>query len=257
MTRSNSGLGLAAFVASLVLTACGPGQLTIIAALGDETSEDANALDDVEVRLLPYDRDEVFDSLTAAAPIPEPQIPEDLLAAQAEIAQAQQDWLDTETRWNDLRGTLQELNAELEGLNPGENRYRAIFNEWQDLEREYQQAERTVGSRFATFESLQAAAIGRMDSMRIVQADWGDQAFEDVTMVIMAKIELAGLDPLADTTNAQGVAGFETPPGQYWVYARHELPYEELYWNVPIVITREEPLVLRLTRENAEARPIF
>ena len=254
--RSNTGLGLLALFATMAITACQPGQATIVVALGEDGN--GNPVDDVEVRLLPYDRDQVFDSLTMAATTPEPEIPADLLAAQAEIADAQQAWRDTETQWNTLRDTLQKLNTALEGLNPGEGRYRAIFNEWQDQEAEYNRAERRVGSLFDSFTSLQEAAIGRMDSMKIVQADWADQAFEEVDYVIAAKVELSGLEPLADTTDANGIAQFEdVAPGAYWVYARHELPYNELYWNVPIVVTRQEPFVLRLSEENADSRPIF
>ncbi len=254
--RSNTGLGLLALFATMAITACQPGQATIVVALGEDGN--GNPVDDVEVRLLPYDRDQVFDSLTMAATTPEPEIPADLLAAQAEIADAQQAWRDTETQWNTLRDTLQKLNTALEGLNPGEGRYRAIFNEWQDREAEYNRAERRVGSLFDSFTSLQEAAIGRMDSMKIVQADWADQAFEEVDYVIAAKVELSGLEPLADTTDANGIAQFEdVAPGAYWVYARHELPYNELYWNVPIVVTREDPFVLRLSEENADSRPIF
>ncbi len=260
MKRSSIGTGLAAILVTTILAACGPGEATIIVALGDEASEDANALDGVEVRLLPYDRDQIFDSLTAAAAaagMPEPEVPADLLAAQEEIAQAQQEWLDTETRWNVLRDSLQTLNNAMEGLNRAQRAYMELYNQYQDLEGEYNRAEQQVGRLFDNFTSLQDAAIGRMDSINIVQADWADQAFADVGLIIAGRIELTGLEEHADTTGVEGVATFEAAPGQYWVYARHELPYNELYWNIPIAITREEPIVLRLNRDNAVVRQIF
>ena len=260
MKRSSIGTGLAAILVTTILAACGPGEATIVVALGDETSEDANALDGVEVRLLPYDRDQIFDSLTAvaaAAGMPEPEVPPDLLAAQEEIAQAQQEWRDTETRWNVLRDSLQTLNNAMEGLNRAQRAYMELYNQYQDLEGDYNRAEQQLGRLFDNFTSLQQAAIGRMDSINIVQADWADQAFEDVGLVIAARIELTGLEEHADTTGVEGVAAFEAAPGQYWVYARHELPYNELYWNIPIAITREEPVVLRLNRDNAVVRQIF
>ena len=260
MKRSSTGTGLAAILATTILAACGPGEATIVVALGDETSEDANALDGVEVRLLPYDRDQIFDSLTAvaaAAGMPEPEVPPDLLAAQEEIAQAQQEWRDTETRWNVLRDSLQTLNNAMEGLNRAQRAYMELYNQYQDLEGDYNRAEQQLGRLFDNFTSLQQAAIGRMDSINIVQADWADQAFEDVGLIIAAKMELTGLEEHADTTGVEGVAAFEAAPGQYWVYARHELPYNELYWNIPIAITREEPVVLRLNRDNAVVRQIF
>ena len=43
--------------------------------------------------------------------------------------------------------------------------------------------------------------------------------------------------------------------GNWWVHARQELPYSELYWNVPISVETGDPLQVRLTRENAQVRP--
>ena len=260
MTRRNNRIGLVAILASLAFAACGPANVTVFVALGDEAEPDP--LDAVEVQILPYDRDQVFDSLAAAAAeagTPEPEIPADLLAAQEEIAAAQQAWRDSETRWNTLRDTLQKLNSRLEGLNRGEGLYRQIYNEYEDLDSEYARTERQMGALFDNFDALQQAAIERMDSMRIVRADWADQAFADVSLVIMTKVEVTGLDIVVDTTEAGGYADFQdgVAPGTYWVHARHELPYDELYWNVPVTISREEPFVLRLSRENAEVRPIF
>ena len=254
--RNTFGLGLALFV-SVALAACGPAQLTIFVEPASGEGESMSSLDGIEVRLLPYDRDQVFDSLTDVADTPEPQIPDDLLAMRDEIAAAQRQWLDNETQWNTLRDTLAKLNSAMEGLNRGESQYRRIFNEWSDLNAQYERAERRVAADFARFESLQAAGIGRMDSMRVAQANWADQAFADVDMVFGAKMEMSGLDQAADTTGVEGVAQFEVPPGRYWVYARYERPYDELYWNEPVDVARGEPAELRLTGENAEVRPIF
>ena len=43
-------------------------------------------------------------------------------------------------------------------------------------------------------------------------------------------------------------------PGVYWVHARYELAYMELYWNVMVTVVKGEPHQVRLTRENAEER---
>jgi hypothetical protein len=43
-------------------------------------------------------------------------------------------------------------------------------------------------------------------------------------------------------------------PGVYWVYARYELAYTELYWNVMITVEGGEPLTVQLTRANAQER---
>lgn len=257
MTRRKNGIGLVAALVPLVLAACGPADVTVYVALGDEA--DSDPLDNVEVRLLPYDRDQIFDSLSSEAATPEPEIPADLLAAQTDIAEAQQAWLDAETRWGVLRDTLQRLTRSMEGLSRAESLYQRLYREYQGLEGEYDQAERRLGTLFDNFTALQQATIGRMDSMRVVQGDWADMAFEDYDLVRAARIEASGLEELADTTDASGIAGFSdgVAPGMYWAHARHQLPYDELYWNVPVAITRGEPFVLRLSRENAQVRPIF
>ncbi|HSM60590.1 MAG TPA: hypothetical protein VK849_07310 [Longimicrobiales bacterium] len=59
---------------------------------------------------------------------------------------------------------------------------------------------------------------------------------------------------MADTTDASGVASFEVKPGRYWVHARYDLPYTELYWNVQVDIERGDPTQVRLDPSNAEER---
>ncbi len=255
--RRNVGSSLAGLLASLLLmSACGPVPVTVIAVDG-ESDEDGTSLGNLEVRMLPYDRDQIFDSLENAALTPEPQVPPDLLAAREEIAEAQREWRETETRWNALRDTLGKLNTVLERLNRGENRYRTLFRDWTALDNQRARAERQVSTLFERFESLQAASIGRMDSMRFTREDWADQAFVDFDEIALAKIDASGLDPVADTTNAQGMAAFSVPPGEYWINARSMRVFDELYWNVPIVVARGELLEVRLSHENAEVRPIF
>ena len=249
--------GLAVLLGPLALAACGPAEVSVYVALGGD--DDPQPLDGIEVQILPYDRDAIFDSLEAAAASPEPAMPEDLIAARDEIAAAQTAWRDEETRWGELRDRLQTINEELERLNQGERRYRELFAEWEDLNRVYESAERNVGRLFDEFNELQQATIGRFDSMRIVQGDWADQAFEDFELVRFAKIEMSGLEAVYDTTGTEGVADFldGVAPGAYWVHARYELVYDELYWNVPVEVTTEEPCGRRLRRENAELRPIY
>ncbi len=260
MTQRKIGRGILPLLASAFLAACGPGEATVTAELdveGPDGGTVARPLADMEIQLLPFDRDQIFDSLGAAASTPEPPIPQDVLDAQNEVAAAQQTWRDTETRWNTLRDTLQSLTDALDRLNRGESRYVALFREWQDLDRQYQQMDRQVQTAFSRFEELQAATISRIDSVRFIREDWADQAFADYFTVMSAKIAASGLDPVVDTTDAQGLIEIAADPGQYWVYARHELPYNELYWNIPVTLARGEPLQLRLSRENAQVRPIF
>jgi len=50
------------------------------------------------------------------------------------------------------------------------------------------------------------------------------------------------------------MARLRVKPGQYWLLARYDLPYTELYWNLPIDVQRGERLEIRLDRAKAEER---
>ncbi len=257
MTRRNFGPGLVAALGIAALTACGSAEVVIIAELGDGGDPSGSPLDNLEVQLLPYDRDVVFDSLAAAASRPEPEIPADLMAAQEEIAQAQSAWSASDSRWGVVRDSMNTLNSELSELEPSMRTYQELFLRWEDLEIELGRIERDRERLFNTFTGLQEAAIGRMDSINFLRDDWADEAFADIGTVIEARIEMSGLSVAVDTTDASGGVVVQVAPGDYWVHARYELLGEELYWNLPITVVRGEPLQVRLSRENAEVRRIF
>ncbi|MDX1492628.1 MAG: hypothetical protein R3253_01035 [Longimicrobiales bacterium] len=213
-------------------------------------------LSDVEVQLIPFDRDAVFDSMTAAYGTPEPDVPQELIDRRQVVQDAQAAWDEANREWSTIRDTLQKLNTAMEQYSRGEARYVALFREWQDWESRLGAAQRRVDQTFAAFDSLQQGTIRESDSIRILQDNWADDAFAGVSDVFAAKLRASGLDWVVDTTDASGVArgNLMVKPGTYWVHARYELPYTELYWNEMITVERGEPMTVRLTRENAEER---
>lgn len=252
---------LAVAAGSLVLTACGPAPVVVTAEIqvtDPVTNETVTRqLADLVVQLLPYDRDEVFDSLAQAAAAPEPQIPAELLASQQATADAQREWRELDSRWTTLRDTLQQISEEMDQYSPAEGQYRLLFQDFQDMEAQYVQVEREKDRAFALFDSLSQANIERAQEFRVQYDEWADEAFADANDLFTARIRASGLDAAVDTTDASGVADFEVSPGQYWVFARYEEPYSELYWNIPITAVRGEPTQLTLNRANAEERPRF
>jgi hypothetical protein len=250
------------YVSALLLgaAACGPAEVVVMIEIDvDDPSGSgtvAQPLSDIEVQLLPYDRNEIFDSLTSAYSTPEPEVPEALLAARAEVQAAQAEWDETQRRWAILRDTLQQISGTLEGLARTDAQYIVLFREYDEFDSEYSAVEREVERAFARFDSLQQGTIRSSDSIRILQDNWADDAFADITDVFRAKQLESGLDIVVDTTDASGVArqNLRVRPGQYWVYARYELTYTELYWNVPVTVERGDPVQVRLTRQNAEER---
>ena len=106
-------LVLVALFTPIVAAGCGSPEVVAEAAITDEATGERLALSDLPVRLLPYDRDAIFDSLQAAYPDPEPPIPQEILAQQQAVQQAQADWRAAEERWAIVRDSLRSLSDEM------------------------------------------------------------------------------------------------------------------------------------------------
>jgi hypothetical protein len=249
----------------LLLTACGSGEVFVSAEVQvqdpDTGEQVVRPIDNLSVQLLPFDRDAIFDSLEAAASSPEPQLPDELKVALDSIQAAQTEWRESEARWLALRDRMQQINTELEQYNPAEARYRELFNEFDEAERDANAAERTKDDAFARFDGLQQETFSELEGFKAQRAAWEDDAFAAYGEVQAAKLSASGHDILADTTDATGRAEFTgdngPAPGQWWVYTRYTLATEELYWNLPITVERGTPVELTLNRENAEIREVY
>ena len=82
-----------ALILILAAAACGPAEVVVTMEI-DVPNPDADGtmqliLSDIEVQLIPFDRDVVFDSMTTAYGTPEPEIPQDLIEQRAEVQAAQ------------------------------------------------------------------------------------------------------------------------------------------------------------------------
>ena len=238
--------------------ACGQAEVVVMIEIDVANAEGDGtvplALADVEVQLLPYDRDAIFDSITAVFPRPEPQIPPDLLAAREELQVLQATWDAAQRRWGMIRDTLGKINAAMEEYSRAEAQYTILFLEYGDFESQLEGATRDNDAAFEAFDRLQQGTIKAADSVRLLQDSWADDAFAEVGTIFLTLQRATGLDVVADTTDANGMARLRVKFGQYWLHARYDLPYTELYWNVPIDIQRGERLEIRLDRAKAEER---
>ena len=250
---------LAATVVAATTTACGGGDVAVVAALegeaaGDEAAQDV-ALGTLPVRLLPYDRDAIFDSLTQAFPEPEPQFPDSIRQLQDRVATLQQEWQLAQSRWGTLRDSLQTIAERMNAMDQGSGEYFALFQDFNALEEQVNTFQERSDRAFTEFTSLQSRLTQQSEEIRLQHRAWADEAFASVDSIIDARLEDMGLVELADTTTAQGVARFRgVDAGQWWVHARFDRQFDELYWNEPIEVTGGEELVVRLNRENAEVR---
>jgi hypothetical protein len=255
--RSHLPYAMALFLAA---GACGPAEVVVSMEIDVQNPDGVGtmqlAVSDVEVQLLPFDRDAVFDSLTRAYSVPEPEVPTELVQAREAVQAAQAEWDAAQRRWGLVRDTLQALSSALEQYNRGEAQYLLLYREFQDFDGQLTGLERQMNQAFARFDSLQQGTIRASDSVRILQDSWADEAFVDIVTVFREKQRVSGLDAAVDTTDASGIArgNFRVRPGQYWVHARYPMTYTELYWNVPVTVERGEPVQVTLTRANAEER---
>lgn len=245
---------------SILLAACGPTQVVVTAELEvmDPATNEmvVRPISDLEVMLLPYDRDAIFDSLASAFGTPEPEIPQELAEAREAIQAAQTRWRNMQDRWNTLRDSLQTISSELERYSRGEARYVTLFRLFGEVEDEYNRIDRQQEAAFNEFTQLQEASNAQTQEVRVLQENWAAEAFADIDPVIANAISSSGLDVAVDTTDASGITNsLAVKPGSYWVHARVEEVYTELYWNIPLNVVKGEPATITLTRSNAEVRP--
>jgi hypothetical protein len=245
----------------LVLGACGPGQVVVTAEIDrsdPETGEmQVQPVGDLPLQFLPFDRDAIFDSLTQAAPSPEPELSAELEQMREQYLEVQAASRDAEIEWLTRRERLQEISREMEQYAQGESRYRQLFAEFEDQEALLNDAERRMNEYFGELEELQRTVLDELNAARIRQETWEDEAFADYGDVIDVRLAESGREIAYDTTDATGMARTQVPPGTWWVYARYRLPTEELYWNVRVEVERGDPIEVRLNRENAETRPVL
>ncbi|HUG01661.1 MAG TPA: hypothetical protein VML95_07340 [Longimicrobiales bacterium] len=240
----------------LLASACGSTELTVETRVADAAGE-AAPIPNLEVQLLPYDRDATFAEFEALATEPEPVIPDSIVRLQQAMASAQDEWQQAEVRWITVRDSLQTLVNRLEGMNRASGEYRVAFNAFSDLEGQEGSLRRQSEQAFARFSDLQTQVNSVAEEIRIRREEWATEAFTGVDSAIQVAVEQAGREELFDTTAATGVVSFSPATGDWWVHARHDLLFEELYWNIPVTIAGGDSVGVVLSRENAEVRPKF
>ncbi len=247
-----------AVAGSALLAACGGAEVVVQAAIqpeGDAATE-ASPLPNLTVRALPYDRDAIFDSLRAAYGEPEPQIPDSLAQLQTAIADAQEQLSASEAAWNAARDSLKQLSDRMATMSRGDPQYVIAFRDFNAQEAIERQQRQRMDQANERFTSMLSSFNEQSQQVRAQRQAWGDQAFADINEVIEARLDALGREEWTDTTGANGVARFEgLQTGEWWIHARYDLPYTELYWNVPVTVEGGDPISVILNRENAQVRP--
>ncbi|MEE9133924.1 MAG: hypothetical protein V3U13_10215 [Gemmatimonadota bacterium] len=245
-------LGLAALV---LLSACGRSTQLAIRAVSSAGDGEEIPLAQQVIRLLPYDRDSIFDALADMASQSEPQPPANLVVLRDSVAFAQERWTQAEAAWNDMRSEMQDLSERMQDMNRTSNEYFQAYQRFDDLDVQVRRLDRDKQDYFEAFTELQHTYRSRADSFNAVVLAWGDMAFQDYGQIVDSLIELRG-EELVDTTDAAGWAHLTVPRGPWLIYTRSKLVFEELYWNIPYQSAGGADTLV-LNNSNAEVRPLF
>jgi hypothetical protein len=241
-----------------ILGACSPGRVAVTAELDATNPEGGGTITQPlalkEVQLVPFNRDAIFDSLTANAATAEPPIPDSVVRLIDEVQVAQSEWRAADSRWATVRDSMGIVGEQTNRFSSTSAEYRQSYNKFVDLEAEEGRLLRNKEALFEEFTSLQQRTDGIFRDLRLARERWAEDAFADYGTIVATRLRSMGREIAVDTTDASGTVTFTVPPGEWWVYARHPLPFQELYWNIPIVAIRGETIEVRLTRATAEER---
>jgi hypothetical protein len=236
----------------LLLAACGKPEVTVLAQLPQAGMTTREPVSDLPVRLVPYDRDAIIDSLTAAAHTPEPKLPPALEIQRDSLARVQAEWRAANAQLKAIEDTIPTLTVRV-GSDPVE-RERKV-RQAQRLDQEQREVKQRIMALQAQISARSGAIRTIVDSVRAERERWSATVLKDFDSIARARMA-SGRVGAADTTGSAGTAVLHVDEGRWWVTARYTLPDEELYWNVPVEVTGKETQVI-LNETNAQRRPLF
>lgn len=238
----------AALVAAVAITAAACGS-SVTVEVTTEGADGPQPQANLPLEFLPFDRDSVFDALDAQAETPRPQMSEDLATASQRVTALQATWRDEENAWSVARDSLRELRDRLDQIDARDPNYRRLYDQFGQLEGQERRLDRGRKTAFDSFTTAQEQVSARLDSFKVVQDAWADEAYAGYYDIEIGLLD--GKEIVADTTNARGLATVSLPGGDWYVTTRTPVPQGELYWNVRI----PDVDTLRLDASNGELRP--
>jgi len=249
-------LSLAAALGAAVTVGCS-GEAVVLAQIDNQETGETAPLSELPVRFIPFDRDAVFDSLKNLADRPEPEAPDSLVQLQTRIQEAQATLSTATDHWNGARDSLRGIKSRLDKLPRSSAQYRLLFRDYDEQADRETSAKREMDAAFKRFNDLQTSYTTMAQEYALLHEQWADEAYADVDAALAASADAVGRVDVSDTTDMNGIVREKLKKGKWWVHARYELVYEELYWNVPIEVMGGDPVELILNRANAQHRPKY
>lgn len=218
---------------------------------------ETGALEGLDVIALPYDAQDILDSLAAAAETPRPVFGglRDSLAAfrrrnPSEFAAISQDWAQVRARVQRLADSLTRVGRDAPGYRAAYARLRELYA---GLVRQEVGLEDALHDLTTDDRDLALRAARAADSLR----RWERDAFAAYDSLAAVATSASGRSVVATTTDASGTAVLRLHRGRWWLVAHApdpRNPFAEFAWNVPISVTRLVPLVLPMTNVNVTLR---
>lgn len=243
-------------VLPLLGAACSKPEVQVRAELPGAGGAASTPVADLPVRLLPYDRDAILDSLTRAAKRPEPQVPANLQPQRDSLVRLQAAWRAANARLKAIADTAATLTVQVRpGAAESAEREQKL-KQAQRLGLEQQQVNQQVADIQRQIAALSGQIGARLDSVQTARRAWSETTFKDFDAIVQRRLKSIERNEVADTTGREGTATFHVEEGRWWVYARYALPDHELYWNFPVEVSGKQTTV-RLTEQNAKKRPLY
>jgi hypothetical protein len=185
---------------------------------------------------LPYDRDSVLRELESRARTPRPpKAPLESLFVEFRGPFA--DYSAATVRLGKLRDSLAAAKAELDTLRRDAPAYGQLYAVFGRLTDSLTTAQARAERAHAELDHARRTFAARGDSLRVRMRQWEDSTYQGYDSIVQGLARRSHLEPVTDTTGADGWAHLRLAPGRWWVYARSwdaTDPNGEWYWNVPV-----------------------
>ena len=185
---------------------------------------------------LPYDRDSVLAALARNARSPRPDTTE-LQRLFREFRGPFTAYTATAFAAGQLHDSLERLKARLDSLPRGSDEYRERYADFGRLNDSMVALQGRSEQRRRALDQARAAFVERSETLRAAIRHWEDSTYLGYDSLTDALAAQRHLQPVTDTTGADGWAHFTLDGGPWWIYGRSwdaTDPNAEWYWNVPV-----------------------
>ncbi|MFQ5702554.1 MAG: hypothetical protein ACE5HT_00875 [Gemmatimonadales bacterium] len=212
-------------------------------------SEDGMPLVGIEVTAVPFDLQQLYDSLTLAAEVARPSFPE-LMVELESYRKPEEHQLDAlGAAWRETRHSVMQLADSLRLVPNGAPGYAAAYSrlrqKYRDLARRAADRDRAFRKQIGDDHELAVRAAAAADRIRA----WEKKAFAGLPQIADSASARAGRGWSRNVTDSSGTARMRLSPGKWWFsasYPQRNNPFWEYYWNVPVVLRSIGPTVISL-----------